>query len=47
MTNKSVRVALTQAKDYQFEIQFGGDVPNLMSDERSMMLRLQAKRDSP
>jgi uncharacterized OsmC-like protein len=33
MTNKSVRVALTQAKDYQFEIQFGGDVPNLTSDE--------------
>ena len=33
MSDKKVTVELTQAKDYQFEIQFGGDVPVLLSDE--------------
>ena len=33
MSEKTITVELTQAKDYQFEIQFGGDVPVLRSDE--------------
>lgn len=33
MSDKKVTVELTQAKDYQFEIQFGGDVPVLLGDE--------------
>ena len=33
MSDKTVTVELTQAKDYQFQIQFGGDVPQLLSDE--------------
>jgi uncharacterized OsmC-like protein len=33
MSDKNVTVRLTQVRDYQFDVHFGGDVPALRSDE--------------
>ena len=33
MSESTVHIALKQRKDYQFDITFGGDVPNVMGDE--------------
>ncbi len=33
MSDTQVQVRLLQKKDYQFDIVFGGDVPNVVSDE--------------
>ena len=33
MSESNVHIQLKQRKDYQFDITFGGDVPNVMGDE--------------
>lgn len=33
MSESTVHIQLKQRKDYQFDITFGGDVPNVMGDE--------------
>lgn len=33
MSESTVTIGLKQRKDYQFDITFGGDVPNVMGDE--------------